>query len=333
MNKEVIVAIIIGVTLGIGGALYFSNINPNSSNSDRKGLTNNIDITPRTTTNNQELAEFDNLPKQEEILTKGTLRLSGRAQKSGIIVAANRLAIVPIPVKGGEFREEFDLKPGTNEMVLYDQNGDKEQLKIIKLYYLSLSNDTPEGSGKEASGEANLLKKKLEAKVIELRNNPTKVVNGIVKSVKDKVLTVVSNNETTMVTVEPEITDFYSVEEYALAEVAFEDIAKDDEVTAFVSDIGGDEISYTLYREPQTSIAAGKVSNIDKDSYQITIINFDKSSFGADIEVGTSQNVLETKTQKIVKGGFSKLAIGDRIFARLFGPKDDYSIDEYVVLK
>jgi len=331
MNKEVIVAIVIGVAMGIGGALYFSNSSPSTKSGSNAFSFNSVEITPNLTGKNKQLANFANLPEQGTLLTKNVLKLEGKADKESIIVAANRLEILPIQVKNGSFSEELRLKPGVNEIVLYESLKEKEQLKILKLFYLELAKESG-SDNTEATEEADILKAKLEAKVLELRNKPQKVFSGEIKSIANKVLTLSAMGSSQKITVEPEITNFSDVSGYSLSSIDFEDLAKGDIVTAFISDIGGDEISYTLYREPNLTVAAGKVSNIDEDNYKITLIDFDKSSYGADIETSTSQTLYDSKSKKVLKAGFSKLAIGQRIFARLSGNKDDYSIDEYLII-
>lgn len=332
MNKEVLVAIIIGVSLGIIGALYFSNVKP--STSPKRGFSiTSTQITPRDAVGAHKLASLSQLPENGSIVLQSKLRFKGKAGNDSALLIGNRLTIEPIPVRKGKFNHEFTLKPGTNEIVLFELNADKEQLKVLKLYYLALVNQTEPKEETVATEEADILKHKLEQKVLELRSKPSRVVNGAINSINDKQIMLKSGMLTNKIIVEPEITNFYRVVGHNLEEIAFHDLAKGDEITSFVSDIGGDEISYTVYQEPAQTIAAGKISNLDADNYQVTILDFDKSSFGADLELQTIQNIYDLKAKKIVKSGFSKLAIGQRIIAILSGQKGDYSIDEYLVLQ
>ena len=334
MNKEAIIAITIGVALGLFGAVYLSNFKTSPRNSgDQTQTFNTANLTPRVTAKSGRLAIFDKLPQNEALLTQKAVTISGKADNNSNLLIANQLQILAVKIRGNQFEQELPLKPGLNEIALFELNGDKEQLKVLKLYYLQTQNIDINSDESESTAEADILKQKLEEKVLELRNNPKRVVSGQIKALGDKSLTLGVGTDSLKVTVEPEITNFFSVNDYDLASIEFADLQKNDWVTAFVSDIGGDEISYTVYQEPVITVAAGKVSNIDEDNYQITIIDFDKSSFGADIQVSTVQNLYNLKSQKIEKGGFSKLAIGQRIFAILSGTKDDYSINEYLILQ
>lgn len=330
MNKEVIIAISIGVLLGLGGALYFSNIKPSNNNS--ASLPDSQVVSPKLAGNTGSLAKFDRLPKNGSLLTKNTINIQGTASKNSALFIANQTKILPVPIIKNAFNQDFRLKPGLNELILFEVNKDREQLKVLKLYYLETGKSTS-SMDKTATEEADILKQKLEEKVLELRDNPKRVVNGTINSINNKIITIENSTGIEKLTVEPEITNFYRVNGSELEAIGYEDLEKSDQITAFVSDIGGDEISYTLYQEPITTIAAGKVSNIDDKNYSVTIIDFDKSTFGADIETNTLQNVYNQKTKKVEKGGFSKLAIGQRIMAILNGSKGNYTIKEYLILQ
>lgn len=333
MNKEAIVAIIIGVILGLFGAIYFSNFGKAPQN--HKPANNTFQVTglaPKTTAKSAKLAVFDKLPQNSALLTKNSLTISGQADLASNLFIANQLELLPIKIGKTGFSHNLKLKPGLNEIIMFELNQDKEQLKVLKVFYFQAQKVNLDSSKTEATKEADVLKEKLEDKVLELRNSPKRVVSGEIKTIKDKVITLADGQEAIKLTVEPEITNFYSLSGYDLAALEFTDLAAGQVITAFISDIGGEEISYTVYQEPQITVAAGKVSNIDEDNYKITIIDYDKSSYGADVQVGTMQNLYNQKSKAVEKAGFSKLAIGQRILAILSGEKGSYSVDEYLIV-
>lgn len=332
MNKEAVFAIVIGVILGLSGAIYFSNLGKTAKNPSAQLQTfQKTETSSQSGSESAKLAVFNALPENGSLLTQQSLIIKGKAEKNSRLFFANQLQLGAIPVKGGEINQNLNLKPGLNEIVLFETNNDKEQLKVLRVYYFK-TQDNNFKPNEEATKEADILKEKLEEKVLELRNNPKQVINGQIKVIGEKNLTLVSGSETIKITLEPEITNFYQVNGYDLVKIEYADLAKNDLVTAFVSDIGGEQISYTVYQEPFLTVAAAKISNIDEDDYKITLIDFDKSSYGADIQVSTIQNLFSLKTGKIEKAGFSKLAIGQRIFAILSGTKENYSVDEYLLL-
>ena len=334
MNKEALIAIIIGVSLGLFGAVYFSNFGkPSQKPTNPNSTFQTKNLTPRTGAKSAKLAEFTNLPKNNALLNKNTLNIAGTAEKTSHLFWGNQLELSTIKITNNKFNQTIKLKPGLNEIVFFELNSDKEQLKVLKVFYFQAQNTNLKTDSDEATKEADVLKEKLEDKVLELRNSPKRVVSGQIKTIKDKVLTITSGSEVIKVTVEPEITNFYSLNNYNLEAIEFENLQTNDLITAFISDIGGEEISYTLYQEPLITVAAGKISNIDEDNYKMTIIDYDKSSFGADVQVNTIQNAYNLKSRLVEKSGFSKLTIGQRIFAIISGTKGNYSLDEYLIIQ
>jgi len=334
MNKEAIIAIIIGIGLGLGGALYFSNAqSPKQKAPQFEADFENTTVIPKTTSKAGKFAEYKALPATNSLLNSDSFTLKGKAQDNSHLFVVNQLGIEPVSIEKGQFKKQVALKPGRNDLVLFELNNKKEQIKALRLYSFQIRKSTaPNNDDEEATKEAGILKEKLEDKVIELRNSPKSVVSGEIKTVNEKNFTLVSGTEVTKVTVEPEITDFYQVNQNKLERGSFEDLKKGNSVTAFISDIGGEQISYTVYQEPNLAVAAGKISNLDEDQYQATIVNFDKTSFGADVQTSTTQNLYNQNNRQTTKGGFSKLTIGQYILAILSGSKQDYSIEEYLVL-
>jgi hypothetical protein len=335
MNKEAIVAILIGIGLGLFGALYFSNFSSPAKNEvNPEEAFSNSRLTPQLTTKAARPAEFNKLPQSGSLVSKNKLQISGKAENNNHLFVLNELLIAPVKMDNSQFEYELSLKPGLNKIILYDLYGEKEQLKMLKLFYFEAQESVLSKNDEEnSSKEADLLKSKLEDKVLELRDNPQTVFYGQIKAKTDKGFTLVDGNSSNKINVEPEITNFYRVDKSSLSSITFDDLEKNDYITAFVSDIGGEKISYTVYLEPQTTVVGGKISNLDDDNYTITIVNFDKSSVGADLETETTQNLYNLKNRQVVKGGFSKLAIGQPILAIVNGSQGSYSLSEYLVLQ
>ena len=100
---------------------------------------------------------------------------------------------------------------------------------------------------KKATTEADILKKKLEKQVLDLRVNAQKFISGTVKEATDKELTVVVNSKETKVKLEPEITQYFSVNGSETVVFDGTKVIKDMVVAAFISTIGDEEKSYTVY--------------------------------------------------------------------------------------
>lgn len=331
MNKELVVAVGIGLALGLLGAIYVSTIKPKSSVVVTTTPTVLITLKPEKKKMRNVL--FKNLPKSSALVHSNTLVVEGEADNRSVIVAHTRLATKILKVKRNQFREEVVLKPGKNEVLLSDISGTKQQLKLVNLFYFKKQIQTILEDDKKATTEAELLKKKIEKQVMDLRVNAKKVVYGVIKESSDKELIVTVDSKPVKVLLEPEITQFFTIDEQNLLEFESAKVSKGMVVTAFISAIGDEEKSYTVYIEPPTVLVAGKISNIDTKLYQVSLVNFDKTTMSADVESNTTQQSYTVKTKGTAKYGFSKLSIGDPFFASLTEGKDGtYSLDRYLVV-
>ncbi len=324
MNKEAVVAILIGVGLGLFGAVFFSNFGKSfvSTNTGAGNTLKTIGLTPRPTIKTAALASFSKLPENNALLTSDGFYIEGKADSSSRLLLANQLELTPLKIVKSNFRYWLKLKPGANKIVFLELNQDKEQLKVLKVFYLQLPGGNLKTDKKEATKEADLLKEKLEDKV-----------SGEIKSVSGKTVTMANGAGVEKIMVEPEITNFFRVNGYSLEPIEFEALKAGQNMTAFISDIGGEQISYTVYQEPDLNVAVGKISNIDDKNYKLTLVDYDKSSFGVDIQTDTTQRLYNLKSGRVEKAGFSKLAIGQRFLTILSGSKGSYSAYEYLAIE
>ena len=330
-------AVVIGVILGIAGAVYLSNTQTGTSTTFKSLTTTTQQITPKLTqTANVGFAQYSELPKNEMLTFANSVKISGKANNSLSLFSANELSIEHIPVKKGTFSKEVTLKPGRNNIALFENSLSQERTKVLKVFHYRKPATKPKllsiTDKIDATSEASILESKLEQKVIELRDKPIKVYSGKVVSLSEKELLLKTNNQTQKIMLEPEITNFFEVDDKDLNPIALSDVEKGETVTAFVSNIGGEEKSYTIYREPNTFLVVGKVSNINSSTYRLTIINYDKTTFDADIETTSVQTHYNKELSVIEKFGFSKLEIGQRIVALLYPSGTANSIQEYLII-
>ena len=142
-----------------------------------------------------------------------------------------------------------------------------------------------------------------------------------------------NDTDSLKVIIEPEVTKFYDATGIKLADGVVTDVKKGTHVTVFLSDIAGETKSYTVYIEPNALLVAGKISNIADSGFTLTLVNYDKTTVKADVESLTAQSAYTLTTTDTAKYGFSKLKIGDDIFAVLNVNSDNsYTIDHYLVV-
>ena len=95
--------------------------------------------------------------------------------------------------------------------------------------------------------------------------NAQKFISGTVKEATDKELTVVVNSKETKVKLVSEITQYFSVNGSETVVFDGTKVIKDMVVNAFISTIGDEEKSYTVYVS-LNSCCGGKISNIDANN-------------------------------------------------------------------
>lgn len=332
MNKEVITAVIIGIVLGLIAALYFSNLKPRDSGKDTVAVkTTEIGISAKPQVFKQ--TKFTRIPDNNKIVSKDTVLIAGETEKDAFLFIQTLFGIENIALNKGKFSHELKLKPGLNEIIIAEHRGDKQQTKIVKVFFLKPMEKDKASTDEESTSEAKLLKEKLEEKVLELRDKAKRVVVGRVKEITADNVILDRGGASEKVKLEREVTDFYEVAARDLSKISIDDVNKGDLLTVFVSEIGGEEKSYTVYKEEDKSLLAGKISGIDKNNYQISVINFDKTTTAVDIETSTVQEVFNRKTKTKEEYGFSKLTIGDYIYAILtLRDGSSGSLDEYLVV-
>jgi hypothetical protein len=329
MNKELLVAIGIGALLGLGVAIYFNNV-PSSKGTTMQANTVQITVTPKTLTAQQTV--FKNLPTSNDINTTGKLTVGGTTEDGTTLFVQTLSETTPITVQKGVFSSRIVLKPGYNELIISTHKKTSDQVKVLKLFYFQKESVlTPVPSQAEATSEAELLKGKLEKKVMELRENIKKAFYGTVQTINEKEIVLKNDTDSLKVVLEPEVTKFYNATGTKLSDAVITDIKKGTPVTVFLSDIAGETKSYTVYIESNSVLVAGKISNIDTEEYVVTMVNYDKTTVKADVDSSTTQLSYLISTGETTKYGFSKLKIGDDIFAVLNPNTDNtYVLDHYL---
>lgn len=329
MNKELIVAIGIGALLGLGVAIYVSNV-PTSKTPSIQTSTTKLSITPKDVSIKQ--TTFVGLPKLDEIRPAKLLTISGTAEKDTVLFVQTLLKTTPVTVTKNKFSAQIALKPGYNEIIITTHKKNGDQAKVLKFFHLAKVEVTPIPTEKQSTSEASLLKDKLEQKVLELRSNAQKAFYGTITEITEKSISLKNESDKLKVTVEPEVTKIYDAATATLDELELSDLKKGMYMTVFLSDIAGEEKSYTMYREPNQVLVSGKISNVSETGFEVTMVNYEKTTIKADVDSTTTQSVYTIATGDTGKYGFSKLKIGDDIFAVLNTNSDGtFTIDRYLV--
>lgn len=166
-----------------------------------------------------------------------------------------------------------------------------------------------------ASAQLEELKARLATKVAELRTVVKRAMFGTVKTVSVSSATV----ETKTKDIKIELTDDVTVSQIISGKrttLSLEDLEPQDEITVFGTyDETLDLLKAQYIFIENTSAAvrlSGIIADVDTEEFAVTFNTKEGRSVVADIEKGT-KTVIWSAESGIVKGGFSKLAVGDTI--------------------
>ncbi|OGK08390.1 hypothetical protein A2767_06405 [Candidatus Roizmanbacteria bacterium RIFCSPHIGHO2_01_FULL_35_10] len=164
------------------------------------------------------------------------------------------------------------------------------------------------------------LKEKIATKVAELREKNVKAVSGVVqeftssnKLTGTKIMIKTWKDENFQIVVDPVLTKFFQITGEQKKEVNLKSLKKNIYiiVTGIIKDNSID--ANIVYLDELFIVGSGKVTEVNKEDYFISVITSDKEKYTLDIETFTKQLLLNIKTLVPENVGFSKIKEGDSI--------------------
>lgn len=159
------------------------------------------------------------------------------------------------------------------------------------------------------------LKERLATKAAQLRQIQRRAIVGMVKSTSVSTVSV----ETLTKEIKIELTDEIKVIQYLKGKrtiLTTDDISKDDWVVVFGEyDVTLDILKakvIVIFTPSKFIRRSGVISDIDKTTFTISLTSPENLPLAVDFEKSTQTQVWD-KSKGLVKGGFSKLSIGDTI--------------------
>lgn len=194
-------------------------------------------------------------------------------------------------------------------------------LAFIAVSSVFAADSTESGKSASDSGllekikQIEILKDKIATKVAEIRNNEKGALYGKIKSIKDSTIILTTRTGDVSVTYSDD-TVFYALSGTTRTTTTGKKLKEADSVSVlgYFQDSGKLIPKYIYVSTPLLHII-GKISNVEKNNYTVTIKDAQGETI-ADIET-YSQMFISDPKKGLIKGGFSKLQIGDVI--HLFG--------------
>jgi len=157
------------------------------------------------------------------------------------------------------------------------------------------------------------LKDKIANKVSEIRKQNNKAISGFVLKVDVNSMKLSNSGEVNQVKFDDTLTKVFKVLGTTKKEIKTGDIEKND--YAIVSGVVADNIitANVVLIDENFLVDSGKITEINKEAYNIKVLTSDKNTYSLDIETGTKQYMVNIKTLLKETVGFSKLKEGDTV--------------------
>ncbi|MFA5769931.1 MAG: hypothetical protein WC894_00360 [Patescibacteria group bacterium] len=157
------------------------------------------------------------------------------------------------------------------------------------------------------------LKDKIANKVSEIRKQNNKAISGFVLKIDGNSMKLSNTEEVNQVKFDDALTKVFKVLGTTKKEIKTNDISKDD--YAIVSGVIADKVitANVVLIDENFLVDSGKITEINKEDFNIKVLTNDKNTYSLDIETGTKQHMVNIKTLLSEVVGFSKLKEGDTV--------------------
>lgn len=157
------------------------------------------------------------------------------------------------------------------------------------------------------------LKEKIANKVLEIRKKNNKAVSGFVVSNDSSLIKINSNGEEIKVKLDESLTKYFRIVGTQKRDIKLADIEKND--YAIISGVMSEDVitANVVLIDENFLVDSGKITEINKDTYNINVLTSDKNTYSLDIETVTKQNMINIKSLDLEIIGFSKLKEGDTV--------------------
>ena len=157
------------------------------------------------------------------------------------------------------------------------------------------------------------LKDKIANKVSEIRKKNNKAFSGFVLSNDGNQMKISNDGEENQVQFDDTLTKYFKILGTQKKEIKADDIKKND--YAIVSGVAVDNIitANVVLIDENFLVDSGKITEIDKNNYNIKVLTSDKNTYSLDFETYTQQFMVNIKTLDLEKVGFSKIKEGDTV--------------------
>ncbi len=158
------------------------------------------------------------------------------------------------------------------------------------------------------------LKEKVANKVAEIRKKNSRAVAGRATKISTGSIKIKKNdNEDFEIKLDETLTKYYRILGAVQKEIKKEDLEENDYLIA--TGVINERVitANSVFVDQPFLVGSGKITEVDKENYNIKVVAADKTVYNLRIENTTKQQITNIKTLEIERAGFSKIIVGDSV--------------------
>jgi len=188
---------------------------------------------------------------------------------------------------------------------------------FVYLFNVYAQDSTPSATVSPEDINSRNLIEKVANKVAQERKKDQKAVSGVIKTIKDSLITVSGyeglESKIFQINVDTSFNQIFDVSTGVKKEIKINDLKPNNYIIATGPLLDKAILANSVYLDDRYVVKSGIIIEINKSSYFIVAMTPDKVEFTIDIESTTKQYLMNIKTLEIEKTGFSKIKEGDTI--------------------
>ena len=166
------------------------------------------------------------------------------------------------------------------------------------------------------------IKENIATMVAELIKKNSLVITGNIITIKDDSLIIKSSDGQNHTLLIDEVTTEFIDNIGKQKNIEKKDLSENDYLVTFGNLIDTEFSANYIYRQNEYIILSGEITNVNAADFSLEMITPEKDAYTVDIETKTTREIVNIKTIKQEKIGFSKFKIGDKIHIVAYRPKN-----------
>lgn len=330
MKRDIIIALVIGITIGSIIALTVTNlptlIKEGKKRTEKISQPTDSPITLTPKINNLEIIK----PLDGSISEADSTVVSGKTKSGNTVFIDTDLNTKIVETDGNEtFSEKITLSEGANiiHVTQYDASGEV-QSKVITVFYTAenllsvkqTSSTSPSPASQSATSvsiieklkKIEILKENIASRVAEIREKDQAAYIGTIKTINSSSINLITTSGDKTINLS-EDTSYFSLLESERKDISFKKLSEGNTISVFgyVNGEKGLFVKYVYLEPSPKNFILGKITDKDPDNFTITLKETEGNKI-IDIETFTKISSYN-KGKGLQKSGFSKLKVGDSV--------------------